>query len=117
VQPAPVKPTIPFSQLESIDVRVGTIESVRDVPASKKLVRFIVNFGDHKRSVIAGMKHERDDLASLVGLQTLFVVNLEPRTMAGEVSEAMFFDLGYADGIQPALALPERPVPNGTRAG
>jgi len=37
--------------------------------------------------------------------------------MAGELSEGMLFDLGYADGIPPALAMPERPVPNGTRAG
>ena len=37
--------------------------------------------------------------------------------MAGVLSEAMFFDLGYADGLVPALAVPERPVPNGTRAG
>ena len=37
--------------------------------------------------------------------------------MMGEVSEGMLFDLGYADGILPALAVPERPVPNGTRAG
>jgi len=44
-------------------------------------------------------------------------VNLEPRKMAGRVSEGMLFDLGYEDGILPALALPERPVPNGTRAG
>jgi len=117
VQPAPLKPTIPFSQFESLDVRVGTIETVADVPSSKKLVRVVADFGDHKRTVIAGMKQERDDLDSLVGVQALFVVNLEPRAMAGEVSEAMFFDLGYADGIQPALAVPERPVPNGTRAG
>jgi tRNA-binding protein len=117
MQPAPVKPTIPFSQFESIDIRAGTIVSVSDVPASKKLVRFIVDFGDQVRSVVAGMKQERDDLDSLVGVQTLFVVNIEPRTMAGVLSEAMFFDLGYADGIQPALALPERRIPNGTRAG
>ncbi len=37
--------------------------------------------------------------------------------MAGEVSEGMLFDLGYADGLGPALAVPERPVPDGTRAG
>jgi hypothetical protein len=29
----------------------------------------------------------------------------------------MLFDLGYADGIAPALAIPERPVPDGTLAG
>jgi tRNA-binding EMAP/Myf-like protein len=47
----------------------------------------------------------------------LFVLNLEPRKMAGEISEGMLFDIGCADGVTPALAVPERPVPNGTRAG
>ena len=51
------------------------------------------------------------------GVQTLFIVNLQPKRMAGETSEGMLFDLGYADGVLPALAVPERPVPNGTRAG
>ena len=29
----------------------------------------------------------------------------------------MLFDLGFADGILPVLAVPETPVPDGTRAG
>jgi tRNA-binding protein len=33
------------------------------------------------------------------------------------VSEGMVFDVGYADGVTPALAVVERPVPNGVRAG
>ena len=115
--PAPVKPTVPVSALEAIDVRVGTIRRVEEVPKSDKLLRLTVSFGDHERRILAGMKAERPDHASLVGRQTLFVVNLEPRKMMGEVSEGMVFDLGYADGIAPALAMPERPVPDGTRAG
>jgi tRNA-binding EMAP/Myf-like protein len=63
------------------------------------------------------MKQERTDPTEIVGRQALFVVNLEPRWMLGEVSEGMLFDLGYADGVAPALAIPERPVPDGTRAG
>ena len=63
------------------------------------------------------MKRERPDPSELVGRQALFVVNLEPRKMMGEISEGMVFDLGYADGVLPALAVPERPVPDGTRAG
>jgi tRNA-binding protein len=117
VTPAPVKPRITLAQLEAVDVRVGTIRSVDDVPGSKKLVRFLVDSGDRARVVLAGMKQEGRDLPALAGRQALFVVNLEPRVMAGETSEAMFFDLGYADGIAPALAVPERPVPDGTRAG
>jgi len=50
-------------------------------------------------------------------LQALFVVNLAPKKMAGELSEGMLFDIGYADGIVPVLAQPEKTVPNGTRVG
>jgi len=115
--PAPVKPTVPLEILEKLDIRVGTIRSVDEVEGSRKLVRLKVDFGDHTRTILSGMKGEREDLQELAGRQTLFVVNLEPRTMAGVTSEGMLLDLGYADGIRPALALPERPMPNGCRAG
>ena len=115
--PAAVKTTVPISVLESIDIRVGTIQAVDDVAASKKLLRLTVGFGDHTRSILAGMKQERSNPQDLVGRQALFVVNLEPRKMAGEISEGMLFDIGYADGVTPVLATPESPVPDGTRAG
>ncbi len=115
--PVPVKPSIPSSLLQQIDVRVGTILAVEDVADSRKLVRLVVDFGDHRRNILAGMKTERADPGEIVGRQALFVVNLEPRAMAGEVSEGMLFDIGYDDGLTPVLAIPEIPVPNGTRAG
>lgn len=118
MNPAPVKPVISISDLEKIDVRVGTILAVEDVAHSEKLVRLRVDFGDHARCILAGMKRERQNpKTEIEGKQALFVVNLEPRKMAGEISEGMIFDLGYADGITPVLALPEKPVPDGTRAG
>lgn len=115
--PAPVKPVVPVSALEALDIRVGTIRQVEAVPKSDRLLRLTVGFGDHVRTILAGMKQERADPSELVGRQALFVVNLEPRKMMGETSEGMVFDLGYADGVPPALAVPERPVPDGTRAG
>ncbi len=117
MNPAAIKPTVPLAALEALDIRVGTIESVEDVPRSDKLVRLVVNFGDHRRTVLAGLKRERPNPLEIQGRQALFVVNLEPRMMLGEVSQGMLFDLGYADGVTPALAIPERPVPDGTRAG
>ena len=114
---APLKPSITIDVLEKIDIRVGTIRQVDDVAGSKKLIKLTVSFGDRTRSILAGMKQEREDCQEIVGRQALFVVNMEPRKMAGEVSEGMLFDLGYADGIPPALAMPERQVPDGTRAG
>ena len=94
-----------------------TIERVEEVPKSDRLLRLKVNFGDHTRTILSGMKQERPDPGELVGRQALFVVNVEPRKMMGETSEGMLFDLGYADGVAPALAVPERPMPDGTRAG
>ncbi len=115
--PAPVKPAVPLDALQRIDVRVGTITSVDDVPSSNKLLKLTVDFGDHLRTILAGMKKDRADPEVLVGRQALFVVNLEPKKMAGETSEGMLFDVGYPDGIRPVLAVPEEAVPNGARAG
>jgi tRNA-binding protein len=114
---APIKPTISYHVFEELDIRVGTIELVEDVPKSDKLVRLTVDFGDHKRKTLVGMKQEREDPREIEGKQALFVVNLKPRKMMGELSEAMLFDIGYPDGVTPVLAMPEKSVPNGTRAG
>ena len=117
MKPSPVKSTIAYDVFDKIDIRVGTIMTVEDLPESEKLVRLVVDFGDHRRNILAGMKGERDDPAEIAGRQALFVVNLEPRKMFGEVSEGMLFDIGYADGVTPVLAVPEKPVPDGCRAG
>ncbi len=114
---ASIKPLIPSALLKQIDIRIGTIVRVEELAKSEKLVRLIVDFGDHQRKILAGMKKERPNPKELEGLQTLFVVNLEPREMMGETSEGMLFDIGYDDGIIPVLAVPEHPVPNGSRAG
>ena len=114
---APIKKTISYDVFEKIDIRIGTIEHVEDVRGAEKLVRLIVDFGDDKRTILAGIKKEREDPAKFEGKQALFVVNLEPQKMMGEVSEGMLFDIGYADGITPVLAVPEKPVPDGARAG
>ncbi len=115
--PAPVKPLIDMKAVEQIDVRVGSIESVSDVHGSEKLVQLRVCFGDHTRTIVAALKQERADPRGIVGSQALFVVNLPSRKMCGVTSEGMLFDIGYADGVTPVLAVPESPVPDGTRAG
>ena len=113
----PIKPNIDMDLLEKIDVRVGTIIQVEDIEKSNKLVKLTVDFDDFIRTILVGMKGERDNPKEIEGQQALFVVNLAPKKMAGEISEGMLFDIGYADGIIPVLAQPEKPVPNGTRVG
>ena len=103
--------------LDRIDIRVGTIIKVDDIAGSDKLVALRVTFGDHERTIVAGMKRERENPRAIEGRQALFVVNLAPRKLCGVLSEGMLFDIGYQDGIRPALAVPEFAVPDGARAG
>jgi tRNA-binding protein len=117
IKVAPVKPSISIKEFQKIDIRVGTIEKVDNIEQADRLVKLRVNFGDHHRQILAGIKTERLDPTEIVGRQALFVVNLEPRKMMGEVSEGMLFDIGYADDVTPVLAVPERAVPDGARAG
>jgi tRNA-binding protein len=116
ITPSPIKPLITQKDLSKIDVRIGSINKVEDIPKSKQLVKLIVDFGDHTRTILAGIKQERENPQEVEGKQALFVVNLKPKKMMGEVSEGMLFDIGYSDKITPVLAIPEEPVPNGTRA-
>lgn len=114
---AKIKDVITYEEFDKVDIRVGTILAVTEVPDSRKLVKLKVDFGDHTRQILAGIRQERDDPSEIVGKQALFVVNLADREMAGEVSQGMLFDIGYQDGVLPVLAVPEKPVPDGTRAG
>ncbi len=115
--PAPIKPEVTLDDLNKLDIRIGTILSVADVPNADKLVMLRVSFGDHERTIVSGMKEERDNPREIEGKQALFVVNLAPRKMKGVLSEGMVFDIGYADGVKPVLAVPEDSVPDGSRAG
>ena len=90
---------------------------MHEIEDSRTLIELHVDFGDEQRTILAGMKGEREDPTEIVGMQALFIVNLRPREMLGRMSQGMLLDIGYADGITPVLAVPERPVPDGTRAG
>ena len=114
---APIKPSIELADLDKVDIRVGTIVSVETVEGSDKLMKLTVSFGDRQRVILAGLRQERADPKELEGKQALFVVNLPPKKMRGLISEGMLFDIGYADGLTPVLAIPEKQILDGARAG
>jgi len=81
IQTCAAKPAVTLADLEKIDIRVGAIISVEAVLGSDKLMKLTVDFGDHQRSILAGMKQEAENPKEIEGKQALFVVNLEPRKM------------------------------------
>ncbi len=116
--PAPIKKEISLKDLQKIDIRCGTIIAIDDIEKSDSLLKLTVDLGeDQPRTILCGMKNERENPAEIIGKQALFVVNLKPREMFGIMSHGMLFDIGYEDGIKPALAMPEWQLPNGSRAG
>ena len=116
-EPAEVKPPVSVSDVAKLDVRVGTIRAAAPLQGADRLAVLTVSFADRTRSIVAGIRTERPSLDALVGAQALFVVNLPPKTLRGHLSEGMLFDIGFADGLRPAFAQPEWPVPDGVRAG
>lgn len=88
-----------MDDLDKIDIRVGTILSVEDTKKSDKMVKLSLDFGGFTRTILVGMKKERENPAELAGQQALFVVNLAPKKMVVEISEGMLFDIGYSSGI------------------
>jgi tRNA-binding protein len=115
--PAAVKPVVSFEALAALDVRTGTIRAASPVAGADRLVLLTVDFGDHTRAIVAGIRTERPSLEVLVGVQALFVVNLPEKTIRGQRSEGMLFDAGFADSLHPAFVHPEWPLPNGVRVG
>jgi len=57
--PAPTKQVNDPKLIEQIDVRVGMIEVVGEIEGSDKLMALQVQFGDHTRTVVAGISQER----------------------------------------------------------
>ena len=87
--PSEPKPTIAFDEFLKLELRVGTIKACEPHPNADKLLRIQLDDGtENGRQVCAGIKAFYEP-ESLVGTQVLFVANLEPRTIRGEISQGM----------------------------
>ena len=67
MKPAPIKDEITFDDFAKVDIRVGKIIEVSEVAKSDKLMKLTVDFGDHTRSILAGIKQERENPKEIEG--------------------------------------------------
>ncbi len=79
---------VSFDEWKNIDLRVGLIESVEEITGKDKLYKLSVDFGEEKRTIVAGLKSFYKT-SELEGKKAIFVFNLEPVKLAGIQSEAM----------------------------
>lgn len=103
----PVKENIVFDDFTKLDIRVGTVLECEKVPKTDKLLRFLLDDGLNKRTILSGIAAYYPNPEELVGKQVCFIANLEPRKMRGILSEGMILSAENADGslslIQPSV--------------
>lgn len=108
--------SVSFEEFSKIEMRVGRIISVEDIPKAKKpMYKMLVDFGNGKvMQCVGGIKefYTRDEL---IGRLVVAVVNLKPKPIAGVSSECML--LAAYDEKTVSLVKPDRDVPLGMKVG
>src|SRR3989338_2355683 len=97
--------TITIEDFAKVEMRVGEVVEAGEVEGSDKLIRLVVDFGDEKRVVFTGIRKWYEG-RELVGKRYVFVVNLAPKKMMGEVSQGMMLAVAGGEG-KPVLVVPE----------
>ena len=110
---SPRLPEIVFDDFTKLDIRIGTILAVEQVPDTDKLLKCTIDFGDFgMRTIVSGIAEWKKP-EDLVGRQCPYIVNLAPRMLRGVLSEGMLLAAGDDTGV--TLLHPERPTAAGTK--
>ena len=108
--------TIPFSDWEKIDLRVGQIKNVEDIENADKLYKLTIDLGKKigKRTVCAGIKKHYSK-EELKGKKVIVFTNLMPRKLKGIESQGMILASCSEDESEIVLLSPEKDAQVGSR--
>lgn len=102
-----------YDDFAKLEIRIGTVTAVSVVEGADRLLQLTVDVGEPEpRQIISGIREFFADETELVGKQCPFLVNLEPRTIKGLVSQGMILAGGEAETF--TLLHPSQEVPPGT---
>lgn len=107
----PVKDNIVYDDFGKLDIRVGTVLECEKVPKADKLLRFLLDDGLGKRTILSGIAAYYPHPDRLVGKQVCFIANLEPRKLRGILSEGMILSAENADGSLSLIEPSEEVLP------
>lgn len=111
------KPNVQFDDFAKLEFRVGEVIACEEVAKSKKLLKETIKIGNETRTILSGIKkwYSAEDM---VGKKVMVVCNLEPRKIAGEVSEGMIVAAESPDGEMISLMTPDNAdMPSGGEIG
>ena len=115
-KPEPYKEKVSFEDFQKVDIRVGTVLECTKVPKADKLLQFLIDDGDKRRTIVSGIAQSYPEPEKLVGLQVCFIANFEPRKLKGVVSEGMLLSAADKDGWL-VLLTTQSPVTAGVSVG
>ena len=115
-KPEPQAEDVDFDTFAKSDFRVGTILVCTKVPKADKLLKFLIDDGMEKRTIVSGIAKYYPVPEELVGMQVCFIANLPPRKLKGIVSEGMLLSAQNPDGSL-VLISPSAPVVPGSKIG
>lgn len=112
---------VSYEEFKKMDMRIGTIMEVEPIPETDKLLRCQIDFnevgedGEKKlRQIISGIRESYPEYEKLIGKQVLYIVNLEPRTIKGFLSNGMLMAVDGPDG-KPVFLVSDTPVSPGSK--
>lgn len=103
---------ISIDDFKKLEIRIGRVLSAEKLSNSDKLVRIIFDMGTEQRQVLAGIAEVFPDPSVLIGREMPVLVNLEARTMRGDVSNGMI--LAADNSGSPVLLHPAQEVSPGS---
>jgi len=111
---------ITYADFAKVEFRVGEIIEAKNVEKSEKLIRLIVDFGEElgQKVVYSGIRQWYSP-DQLLNTKTIFIVNMIPKKIMGEESEAMIFAASAEASAnkeeQLSILILEKDLPAGTK--
>ena len=95
-----------------VDLRVGKIIDAEEVEDSRKMLKLLVDIGEEKRTIYAGVKksYSPEDLLNKL---VVVIINLKPREMKFGTSDGMMLATQNNDEI--IILQPEKDVTPGSK--
>ncbi len=105
------KEMITYDDFDKCQFRVGLVLTCEEVPKSRKLLKFKVQIGSQTRQILSGIKQYYKP-EELIGKRVMVLVNLQPREIAGMMSEGMILSAADEEGNL-AVMVPQKDMPAG----
>ena len=102
---------VSIEDFKKLELKVGEIKEVNEHPNADKLYVIVIDLGDKRKQVVAGIKssYQKEEL---IGKQVVIVDNLEPAVLRGVESQGMLLAASDDTGI--SIICPERKLKLGS---